>query len=99
MAAWLNSRVNGMPCQLLTARLVALAERRDEIDQPRVETIMLLQISINTGGSVACIDGALASNPTCGWAYTVSGSKVANSQGFCCQCSFSQLTGDATTRE
>ncbi len=48
---------------------------------------------------MACVDGALASNPTCGWAYTTSGVKVANSQGFCCQCSLSQLVGDSTTRK
>ena len=59
----------------------------------------MLQIYINTGGSTACVDGALANNPTCGWATTVGGARIANSQGFCCSCSLAQLTTGSTQRK
>jgi len=44
----------------------------------------------------SCQDGALAANPTCGWV-TSDSKTVPYSQGFCCDCSFSQITGIDTT--
>lgn len=49
----------------------------------------------------SCTDGDLASDPTCGWAYTNSNQKtsISYSQGFCCKCDFSQIIGiDNTNR-
>lgn len=33
-----------------------------------------------------CVDGALVSDPTCGWFLNADGSHVPDSQGFCCVC-------------
>jgi hypothetical protein len=38
-------------------------------------------------------DGALDSNPTCGW-YMLSGQRQADSQGFCCDCTLSSIFDD-----
>ena len=51
-----------------------------------------MQLSIGTGGSVSCSDGAYSTRPTCGWALDVNGNQVANSQGFCCYCTLLQLS-------
>lgn len=44
-----------------------------------------------------CSDGALSPNPTCGWVYINSTTVVPYSQGFCCNCDFSQIIGVDTT--
>ena len=53
-------------------------------------------------GLGGCEDGDLASNPTCGWVLSsVDGSRIPNSQGFCCNCGFDQMlgfTGSTSTR-
>ena len=53
-----------------------------------------MQAVVLTGASNAvksCVAGSLATAPTCGWATTATGAHVANSQGFCCSCSLSQV--------
>lgn len=40
-----------------------------------------------------CKDGANEAEPTCGWVYDAKNSKIANSQGFCCSCSVTQVFG------
>lgn len=43
-----------------------------------------------------CVAGALATDPTCGFAYGPNGKPIADSEGFCCTCSLSQLLGLST---
>ncbi|GAQ85247.1 hypothetical protein KFL_002260030 [Klebsormidium nitens] len=43
-----------------------------------------------------CQDGALADQATCGWYYAQDGSRVPNSQGFCCKCGVDQTWSDTT---
>ena len=40
-----------------------------------------------------CVDGNMATNPSCGWVIAPDGSQVTHSQGFCCSCSFDQTLG------
>lgn len=49
--------------------------------------------------SLGCADGSAAESPTCGWAVR-DGTRVADSQGFCCTCDFLQTIGasDELTR-
>eukprot|EP00877_Chromochloris_zofingiensis_P011445 jgi/Chrzof1/6554/Cz19g00260.t1 len=46
--------------------------------------------SITRPGPGNCKDGAYDTAPTCGW-YYASGQQLADSQGFCCQCSPGQI--------
>mgnify|MGYP006133543501 CR=1 FL=1 len=47
-----------------------------------------------------CVDGDRSDHPSCGWVVRADGTRVANSQGFCCACSFDQTLGisDESTR-
>lgn len=54
------------------------------------EAIVFKGVSIFGGG---CQAGNLEPNPTCGWAVTASGEKIAYSQGFCCSCSLAHVLG------
>ncbi|HRG13806.1 MAG TPA: HAP2/GCS1 family protein [Macellibacteroides fermentans] len=40
-----------------------------------------------------CKDGDYDSSPNCGWQYDVSGNKIDNSQGYCCNCEFWEIIG------
>ena len=44
-------------------------------------------------GLGGCEDGDLATEPSCGWVVDSTGSRVADSQGFCCSCEFDQILG------
>lgn len=44
-------------------------------------------------GLGGCEDGDLATEPSCGWVVDSTGSRVADSQGFCCSCQFDQILG------
>ncbi|MCQ2815805.1 MAG: hypothetical protein MJ252_00920 [archaeon] len=50
-------------------------------------------------GKYDCKDSDGDSNPTCGWQRDDNGRIIPDSQGFCCECSFSQLIGlDKSTK-
>ncbi|CAG9316759.1 unnamed protein product [Blepharisma stoltei] len=45
-----------------------------------------------------CQDGAYSNSPTCGWKTDSKGDRIWDSQGYCCDCDFSQIIGlDDTT--
>ena len=48
---------------------------------------------ITLHGLGGCNDGALAREPSCGWAVDSSGAAIDDSQGFCCSCGLDQLLG------
>ncbi|KRX06003.1 hypothetical protein PPERSA_01081 [Pseudocohnilembus persalinus] len=53
-----------------------------------------------TSSLMTCSDSATSSNPTCGFDFNSDGSKITDSQGYCCSCSFSDIigVGDDVTR-
>ena len=48
-------------------------------------------------GLGGCNDGNLANAPSCGWVYASDGSRIQDSQGFCCSCGFDQILGSSST--
>ena len=48
-------------------------------------------------GLGGCDDGNLAPSPSCGWVLASDGSRIRDSQGFCCSCGFDQIFGTSST--
>jgi len=47
---------------------------------------------------LACDDNFYNKDSTCGFQYDNQGSKIFDSQGYCCACSFSQIVGIDKTK-
>lgn len=48
-------------------------------------------------GLGGCDDGDLSANPSCGWVLAADGSRIQDSQGFCCSCGADQILGTSST--